>query len=365
MWFGSACEISNKLDRVGCNESMRALVKYESGVGNVDLLDVAEPPCGDNQVKIEVTHCGVCGTDLHVYHDTFKNYPPVILGHEFAGIVVETGKNVKSVASGESVTVLPASAVMCGECIYCRTGNFMFCSQRRGMGHGVNGALARYAVVRRDQVYSIPEGFSIAEAALCEPFACAVQATIELTNVRLGDVALISGPGPIGLMCLKILAAEGIKTIVAGLTDDELRLQAASRMGATVVVDVNKQDLQSIVLEETSGRGVDVAFECSGAAASIRSCLEALRRLGSYTQVGISGRDVTLNFDSILYKQLHVAGSVAYSVSTWDRLLKILNQRAIKLEDLITHTLPLDRWREAFDLCERKVALKVLLSPSG
>jgi L-iditol 2-dehydrogenase len=128
---------------------------------------------------------------------------------------------------------------------------------------------------------------------------------------------------------------------------------------------VNEQDLLSVVNEETNGMGVDVAFECSGAAASIRSCFEALKRLGSYTQVGISGGEITLNFDTILYKQLHVVGSVAYSVATWDRLLKILNQRAIRLNDLITHTLPLERWKEAFDLCERKKALKVLISPGA
>jgi len=232
------------------------------------------------------------------------------------------------------------------------------------MGHGINGALARYAVVRHDQVYKIPEGFSLAEAALCEPFACAVQATTELTNVRLGDVVLISGPGPIGLMCLKILAAEGIKTVVAGLSDDLLRLEAAKKMGASVVVNVNQQDLLGVINEETSGRGVDVAFECSGAAASIRNCLEALKRLGRYTQVGISGGNISLNFDVILYKQLQVVGSVAYSINTWDRLLKILNQRAIRFDDLITHRLPLERWKEAFDLCESKKALKVLVSPA-
>src|SRR4030095_1140561 len=203
----------------------------------------------------------------------------------------------------------------------------------------------------------IPEGFSLAEAALCEPLACAVQATTELTNVRLGDVALISGPGPIGLMCLKLLAAEGIKTIVTGLSNDKLRLDAAKKMGASVVVNVDEQDLMSVIAEETNGMGVDVAFECSGAAPSVRSCFDAVRRLGSYTQVGISGREMTLNFDQILYKQLHVVGSVAYSVSTWHRLLKILNQGAIRLDDLITHELPLEGWKEAFALCERKEAI--------
>jgi L-iditol 2-dehydrogenase len=342
---------------------MKALVKSEPGVGHVGILEVDEPRCGDNQVKIEVAFCGVCGTDLHVLHDTFKNYPPVILGHEFSGMVVEAGKDVGHVAVGDAVAVLPASAVVCGTCIHCRSGHFMFCPKRRGMGHGVNGAFARYAVVRKDQAYKIPDGLSLVECALCEPFAAALQAVTEVTSVRIGDVALVSGPGPIGLMCLKILAAEGIKTIVAGTTQDALRLESAKSMGATVVVNVTEQNLIDVVLAETGGAGVDVAFECSGQAGSAAACLEALRRLGRYTQVGIFGKPVNLNFDTILYKQLQVAGSVGYTVHTWDRLMKILAQRKVRLADLITHRLPLSQWQQAFELCEQKRAIKVLISP--
>src|SRR6266536_1432765 len=129
---------------------MKALVKYESGVGHVELREVEDPRCDDEQVKIEVSYCGVCGTDLHVYEDTFKNYPPVILGHEFSGHVVEIGKNVSHVALGDPVAVLPASAVVCGGCVFCRTVYFMFCSEGRGMGYGINGAFGTYAVVRQD-----------------------------------------------------------------------------------------------------------------------------------------------------------------------------------------------------------------------
>ena len=344
---------------------MRALIKYERGIGNVELREVEEPVCGDDQVKIEVSYCGVCGTDLHVYEDTFRNYPPVILGHEFSGQVVEVGNNVRHVAPGDTVTVLPASAVICGVCIFCRTGQFMFCRERRGMGHGINGAFARYAVVRKDQAYKIPQGVSLAEAALCEPFAAAVQAVTELTNVRLGDIALISGPGPIGLLCLKILIAEGIKTIVAGTDEDALRLETARRIGASIVVNVGRQDLSTVIAEETQGAGVDVAFECSGAAPSARNCFQALKPLGQYTQVGIFGGEVSLEFDLIFYKQLRVAGSVGYTVSTWARLVKILDQKAVRLDDLITHKMPLEEWRQAFDLCENKQAIKVLLSPTN
>src|SRR3954447_10914991 len=226
---------------------MKAVVKYAPGEGNVDVLEVAEPPCGDNQVKLEIGYCGVCGTDIHVWHDTFRNYPPVILGHEFSGVVVELGKNVSGVKIGDRAAGLGATAVTCGKCEYCRSGYFIFCANRRGMGHGVNGALTQYVLLRPDQVYRMPDGFSLEEAALSEPFAAAVQAVTEITEVRLGDVALISGPGPIGLLCLKLLVAEGIKTIVAGAGGDEGRLDAAKNIGAFATVNVSNENLAEFV----------------------------------------------------------------------------------------------------------------------
>src|SRR6201992_259890 len=109
---------------------MKALVKYASGEGNVGLLEVNEPRCGEDQVKLEIAYCGICGTDLHVMHDTFRNFPPVILGHEFSGTVVEVGRNVSGVTLGERVAGLGATAVTCGHCAYCRSGYFIFCPNR-------------------------------------------------------------------------------------------------------------------------------------------------------------------------------------------------------------------------------------------
>ena len=178
---------------------IKALVKYARGDGNVDILEIEEPFWGENQVKIEVAFCGVCGTDILVLHDTLRSYPPVTLGHELSGKVVELGRNVTGVALGDTVTVVGATAVTCGHCPYCRSGRFMFCPNRREMGHGLNGAFTRYVVVRPDQVYHLPAGLALEEAALCEPFAAAVQAVTEVTTVRIGATALISGPGPFGL----------------------------------------------------------------------------------------------------------------------------------------------------------------------
>ena len=342
---------------------MKAVVKYESGVGNVEIRDMPEPVCGRGQVKIEVACCGICGTDLSVYQDKFRNFPPVIMGHEFSGIVIETGEDVTAVSTGTRVAVLPASAVTCGSCIYCRTGRFMFCPERRGMGHGVNGAFARQVVVREDQVYTLPDGVALEEGALWEPFAAAVQPVHELSSVQPGDTALISGPGPIGLLCLKLLVAEGIRTIVAATSADRLRSEAARSIGADQIINIDEENLLEGIQDATQGRGVDVAFECAGVRGSAAGCLEALKPLGTYVQVGIFGDSVKLPIDKVLYKQLVVRGSVGYSVETWQRVREIMHQGRVRLGDLISHKLPLTEWKKGFELCEKQAALKVLLIP--
>ena len=342
---------------------MKALVKYASGEGNLDILEVPEPACGENQVKVEVAFCGVCGTDLHVMHDTFRNYPPVILGHEISGTVVETGSGVSGVSTGTRVTILGATAVTCGQCRYCRSGQFILCSRRRGMGHGVNGGFTRFIVVRPDQLYRIPEGFALDEAAMSEPFAAAVQAVTEVTRARLGDTVLVSGPGPIGLLCLKLLVAEGIKTIVAGAAGDDGRLKSAKEIGAALVVNTSEQNLTEAVREVTGGAGVDAALECAGHPASVRGCLEALRPLGRYTQVAICGREVQMPLDHVIFKQLTLTGSMCYTAETWDNVMRIYEQGRLRLHDLISTRLPITEWRSGFDLCAAKGALKVLLHP--
>jgi L-iditol 2-dehydrogenase len=342
---------------------MKALVKFAPGEGNLDILDVPEPVCGENQVKVEVAFCGVCGTDLHVMHDTFRNFPPVILGHEIAGTVVETGRAVVRVTPGTRVTILGATAVTCGQCRYCRSGQFILCSTRRGMGHGVNGGFTRFIVVRPDQLYRIPENFALDEAAMSEPFAAAVQAVTEVTRVQLGEVALVSGPGPIGLLCLKLLVAEGVKTIVAGAAGDDARLQSAREIGASVTVNTSEQNLADVIRDETAGAGVDAALECAGHPASVRGCIEALRPLGRYTQVAICGREVQFPIDRVIFKQLTMTGSMCYTAQTWDSMMKIYSQGRIRLHDLISTRLPITEWRTAFDLCAGKGALKVLLHP--
>ena len=342
---------------------MKAVLKYAPGDGHVDVREVEEPACGPDHVKIEIAFCGVCGTDLHVLHDTFRNYPPVILGHEFSGTVVETGKSTRGVAAGDRVAVLGATAVTCGQCEFCQAGRFIFCRNRRGMGHGVNGAFTKYVVARPDQLFRLPDTLTLEEGAISEPFAAVVQAVLEVARVRAGETALVSGPGPMGLLCVKLLVAEGVDTIVAGTAADADRLDAARRFGAAAVVDVQHQDLNALVLDHTRGRGVDHSFECAGHESSVRACLESLRPLGRHTQVAICGRDIPFPIDRVFYKQLTVTGSICYTADTWRRMFEIFAAGRIQLRDLISHTLPISEWRRAFDLCLERRALKVLMYP--
>lgn len=326
-------------------------------------MDMPEPELTSDKVLMEVNCCGICGTDLHVYHDTFRNFPPVILGHEFSGKVVALGATVKDVNIGDVFSVLGATAVTCGTCSYCRKGEFMFCKTRRGMGHGVNGAFTKYVAVRPDQLYRVPAGITMKEAALVEPLAAAVHAVCDIAQFKLGDVVLMSGPGPIGLLCAKLLIAQGIKTIVAGTSDDEVRLTLAKQYGAVRIVKVDQEDLTAIIDEETNGIGVDLAIECAGAEGSVQNCLKALRPLGHYVQVGHFGKDLKVPWDLIAFKQLRISGSVGYTRDTWSQTIRIMEQGSLNVLDVITHELSLSDWRKGFDLSEKKKAVKVLLYP--
>ncbi len=343
---------------------MKAVVKIARGPGNVELREMPEPVAAPGQVKVEIAACGICGTDLHVLHDTFRNFPPVILGHEFVGRVVDEGRDVRGKIDRDGrYAVLGATAITCGRCRFCQSGEFMFCTERRGMGHGVDGAFARYACVRPDQLFRLDDALPEEEGALVEPLAAAVHAVAEMSQVRPGDVALVSGPGPIGLLCLLLLTHQGVPTIVAGTTADAGRLALAQRLGASRTVNVDVENLLEIVRDATGGTGADVAFEVAGVAASAAACLEALRPLGRYTQVGHFGRPINVPFDRIGFKQLRVTGSVGYTAATWTRTMKLLAQ-GLRPGRIITHRFPLERWREGFELFERKEAAKILLTPS-
>ena len=341
---------------------MQAVVKTEPGPGHVALKDVPEPRAGAGQVKIAVGAAGICGTDLHIVKGEFPSWPPVILGHEFAGTVAAVGAGVEGLAVGDPV-VAQTPAVWCGRCRYCLAGHFLMCATKRSIGYGVDGAFASHVVVPAGTVHRLPPEMNLEDAALCEPAACAVRAVCERGQVAAGDSALVTGAGPIGLLVMQAARAQGARVCITGTGADARRLQTARDLGADLVVDVDRENLQEALRGFADTEGVDWAFECSGAPPALATCLHALRPQGGLVQVGLFGRRFEMDYERIAMKEFTVLGSYGAVHSSWRRALALIADGRIRPRPLITAVLPLAEWEDAFHRSEAKDGVKFLLRP--
>jgi L-iditol 2-dehydrogenase len=343
---------------------LKAIVKHARGKGNVEIRDVAEPSPGPGQVKVEVKAAGVCGSDLHIYHDeiAIPIEPPVVMGHEFAGVIAEVGEGVEQFSSGDRVTC-ETTAWSCGQCLQCRIGHYNMCANRQVVGYAIDGCFARYCVVNDRQVHLLPDSVDFVAGALTEPLACCVHAVLELTTISAGDVVAITGPGPIGLLCLQLVKATGGYAVMCGTSQDAERLKLAQRFGADLVVNVETENALERIGKLTDLQGVDVFLECAGAPPAARFGLEATRRGGQYTQVGLFPGPFKVKFDLVAYKELRVTGSLGQRWTSWQRALALMAQGQVDTCSLVSHTLPLGEWREAFRLFEEKQGLKIVLEP--
>ncbi len=217
---------------------MKAVVKTRPEPGNVEYIEMPEPQAAPGQVVIEIRNAGVCGTDIHIFKSEYVIKPPVILGHEVCGTIVETGAGVTRWKVGDRVTVNPSAGRLCGKCRYCQIGAPFMCIDRAAVGSGMNGGFAKYLNVRQEIVLPLPESLDFETGALCEPFACAVQAVLELTTIRPGEVVAVSGPGPIGLMCAMLAKAYGARVVLLGTSKDAGRMELSKTLGIDVTVNV-------------------------------------------------------------------------------------------------------------------------------
>ena len=342
--------------------TMQAVMKTARGKGNVALREVPAPQPGPGQVLLGVRAAGICGTDLHIYHDEFPTQPPVVLGHELAGEVMATGDGVTGVAPGDRVTT-ETYFHLCGSCRFCRGGQPNLCPERRSIGSGVNGGFAPYVVVPERNLHHLPEGLTFQEAALTEPLACVVHGALELPKVTAGDVAVVAGPGAIGLLTLQVARAAGATVIVLGTAADRRRLELAGELGAVRVVDVAAEDPVPIVRDLTGGWGADIVFECSGAGPAALSLLDHARRGGQYAQIGLFGKPVAWDLDQVCMKELRVTGSNASVPSAWRTALRLLGEGRVRTAPLISDTYRLRSWEDAFRRFEGRDGVKLLLDP--
>jgi L-iditol 2-dehydrogenase len=343
---------------------MKGLFKTAEGFGNLEIRDTPDPSPIRGQAVIEVRAAGICGSDLHIYHwDTkLPINPPVIIGHELSGVVSEIGEGVTEWAVGERVTVEP-SVYVCGSCVYCKTGFYNLCPDRRVMGFWFNGAFTRYVVAPVERLHRLPENVDFHEGALTEPLACCVHGVVELTDISLGDLVVVSGPGTIGLISTQLASAYGGRVVVIGTRQDEERLKKAENLGAAHTLNLDKEDPVAFVKNLTNGLGADVILECSGSQAAVEIGLELVRKQGKYTQIGLFGRPITVDFEKIAYKEIKLTGSLAQRWTAWRKALLLMSEEKVSVKPLISDVYPLSEWKKAFTKFEEKKGLKILLEP--
>ncbi len=345
---------------------MKAIMKVAPGVGHIELREIDEPMAQPGQVKVKISAAGLCGTDIHIYKDEFRSWPPVVLGHEVSGEVVEVGDGVETVQVGDRVTSETYFST-CGVCRYCRNGQTNLCLQRRSIGSAVNGGFTQYLVVPAGNVHRLPESVSLEAGALTEPLACVVHGVLlNAPTVSAGDVAVIAGPGAIGLLTLQVVKAAGATAVVLGTNIDEQRLTLARKLGADYTINIQDENPLTLIQDLTEqGLGADVVYECSGAGPAAQQLLSLVRRRGRYIQIGLFGQPVAWDLDQLCYKELVATGSNASTPESWLRAIQLLADGTVKTEPLITHTLPITEWEQAFKIFDEKAGVKTLLKPVG
>ena len=342
---------------------MRAVVHHALEKGAVELRDVPQPKPGENQVLVRVRAVAVCGSDLHqrANRQSWPVHVPVVLGHEFSGEIAEVGKNCDGFEIGERVTCETA-AVICGRCTFCRTGNYQQCRRRKGFGYGIDGAMAEYVAVPTRIVHRLPPNVGFEQAALTEPCCVAYNAVVERGALRLGDVTVILGPGAIGTLCMKMAALSGSACVIlAGLRNDQHRLDLGLRFGATHVVALDEEDLEKLVNEQTRGDGADVVVDATGVSAALRSALDVVRPLGRIVKVGWGPEPFAQSLDLAVQKAVDIRGSFSHNYPMWERVLRAMSSGMLDVSPLIGGTYPIEQWKEAFEAMERGDNLKSVI----
>lgn len=329
---------------------MKAVVKTEVGMDHMEYKDIPEPEATGDLVKIKIAYSGICGTDLHAFKGSYgSTKPPVVLGHEFSGVVVAVGPEVKSIKVGDRVTS-ETTFKTCGTCPMCKSKDYNLCGNRQGIGTQINGSMAEYLVSREESVHKLPDNVSLLSACLTEPLACGVHAVIEKGNVQPGDVCVVFGCGAIGQMVAQVAKSQGATVIVAGLTQDEPRFKLAKEAGVDRCVDQLKEDIKEVVMQMTNNVGADKCFECSGAVPALNKALEVVKRKGRVIQMGVfANSHESIWTDLILHREIEYVGSRSQKPTSWVTAIELMEKGTVVPEKIATYLTPLENWREGFD----------------
>lgn len=339
---------------------MRALVKPTPGPGLV-LADVPLPAPGVNDVLIRITHAAICGTDLHIYNwdewaaRTLK--PPLIVGHEFVGVVADVGAQVQHVKVG--TRVVGEGHIVCGICRNCRAGAQHLCRNTIGVGIHRDGGFADYVCIPAHNAYAIPASLPDQVAAVLDPLGNAVHTALSFDLV--GEDVLITGAGPIGQMASGICRHAGARHIVVTDLEPE-RLARAARMGATRVVNVGEESVRSVMADLGMTEGFDIALEMSGSPLAVDTIVDTINHGGEIGLLGLFAEPAELDLSMAILKGLTFKGVYGRKMfETWYKAVAML-ESGLDITPVISHEMPLEEFDEAFALLRSGAASKIVLS---
>jgi len=344
---------------------MKALLL--SSYKHLELADLPTPAIGPDEVLIRVAACGICGSDVHGYDGgSGRRIPPIVMGHEAAGIVESVGTSVKNFAPGDRITF--DSTVYCGSCPNCLRGEVNLCDNRQVLGVSCGdyrraGAFAEFVAVPARICYRLPDNLAFAEAAILEAVAVAIHG-VNLAHVRSDDTALVVGAGTIGVLTLQALKAAGCnKVFISDI--DEQRLALARQLGATETL-MSGDTLQPQILQRTGNHGVDVTIECVGRNETVSASIDATRKGGTAVLVGNIAPTVSLPLQKVVTRQVRLQGSCASS-GEYPRAIELLASGAIQVKPLITAVAPLEEGAAWFARLYNREPnlLKVVLTPGN
>lgn len=330
---------------------MRAAVLYENN--QIKAEDIAETPCGADEVRVEVKAAGICGSDIHKMQTRWKYPLPAVMGHEFAGEITETGSNVKSVKVGDRVAGIPFEP--CGECMYCKSGEYSLCDNYKMIGSHFHGAFAENVVLKEANVIPIRD-LDYEEGAMIEPLAVSMHGVLGI-EPRIGDRVAVFGVGTIGILVIECLKLAGVKEIVAIDIKPE-KLQEAADFGCSHTINGAEEDVYARLMEITDGAGVDIAMECAGSPITQEQCLLVTKKKGKIGFLGIAYRDLLLHeqaIENIFRREITLKGfwnsySAPFPGEAWQKAIEFVEQGQIKLKPLISHRYAIEETKEAFDM---------------
>lgn len=346
---------------------MKAFVKVRPEIGGVEYLDWDMPEVKPDEVLIKVEAAGLCGTDIHLYDwadNIVKEYKPglpLVMGHEFAGSVAETGAQVDHLNNGDRVTVFPV--LYCGNCYFCRNGLQNICDNRPLLGLGKHGAFAEFVSVPARNVYKLDEKVPFELGSLSE-LACVALHAVDRIRLTSGDTVAVVGSGPLGLMMAIFAKHSGATQLfVTGLAADKERLEVAAKIGATPI-EVESMDPRELILDQTDGRGADVVFETAGASAGVIQSLSLVRKGGRISILGQGHDSTSIPTAMLSFREIELVGTRAYTAKHWQKVSRSLLAVEKELEQIITHRFPLAQAEEGIKLMKAQKALKVILRPT-